>query len=94
MPDYYRPANDTILTMAMLSLLTYPISNMNLPGYTSASPELFNYSEVFYTEAPAPLDEAAQLAALETFASKLLANTVQPPQAAIDLLNREFWNLV
>ena len=93
--DYYRPANDIVLTVALVSLFTYHVSNMKPPaGYTSASPELSNSSEAFYTEAPAPLDEAAQLAALENFGNRLLAGTVQTPQAAVDLLNREFWNLV
>jgi hypothetical protein len=97
--DYYSPANDIVLTVALMSLLTYPlltypISSMNLAEYTSACPELSNSSGAFYIEAPPPLDEASQLAALESFGKRLLAETVQVPQAAVDLLNREFWNLV
>ena len=68
---------------------------MMLPTtYMATSPAWVNATTGFYTAASGPLDEAAQLAALESFADRLLSDVVEPPQAAVDLLNEHFWELV
>jgi hypothetical protein len=95
--EFYRPNTEILASMALVSLLTAinPVSYTGVqPRYTLTSSAWTNPTETFYTEAPAPLDEAAQLAALESFADRLLAHVVEAPQAALDLLNERFWDLI
>jgi hypothetical protein len=99
--EYYRSATEILTSMAVASLLNIGPSNPTcqrdtvMPTrYTPTSPEWTNLTEGFYTDAPPALDEAAQLAALESFANRLLGEVVETPQAAVDLLNERFWDLV
>ena len=60
--------------------------------YTQASPadavSFSPYHPVEYT------DERTQLAILEQFATRLVAETVDTPQAALDAINDRFWDLI
>lgn len=62
--------------------------------YTVTSPAWMNSTSGFYAAASEPWGEAAQLTVIEKFAGKLLGEVVEPPQAAVDLLNKRFWDLV
>ena len=101
--DFYRPTTDlmTTISMSIASCLAFSAPHVEEPlealvpaGYTVGSPAWINQTASFYTAAAEPPDEAAQLAALENFASRLLGETVEPPQAVVDLLNERFWDLV
>src|SRR5438046_6934846 len=39
-------------------------------------------------------NEGTQLAILERFAKRLVAETIEPPQAAVDAINDRFWDLI
>ena len=99
--EYYRPTSDRLasISMALVSCVGFatpqPARHWSAaPGcYTAVSPACTNATEGFYTAA-VTLDEAAQLAALENFAEKLLSQVVEPSQATVDLLNQRFWDLV
>ena len=99
--EYYRPTSELVMSaMALASCIGLTAARPSQPRdavpacYTVMSPTCVNTTETFYTAANGPLDEAAQLAALESFGSKLLGETVEPPQAVVDLLNERFWELV
>ena len=100
--EFYRSTSDIVTTISMalascIGLATpHPEQRRDaVPTcYSVMSPECVNTTETFYTAATGSLDEAAQLAALERFGNKLLGETVEPPQAVIDLLNERFWDLV
>ena len=62
--------------------------------YMVTSPAWVNATAGFYAAATRPLGEAAQIAAIRNFAEKLLREVVEPPQAALDLLDERFWDLV
>ena len=46
-----------------------------------------------YSRSPM-LDERAQLRILEQFASDVVSQIVSPPQAAVDVVNERFWELI
>ncbi len=101
--DYYRPTSAPLTTIPMMALaycisLTSPHPARQpdaMPThYAAASPACSNPTAEFYTDAADPLDEKAQLAALENFADKLLKEVVELPQATVNLLNERFWDLV
>jgi hypothetical protein len=48
----------------------------------------------YYKTSVKALESEEQLAALRHFAEKLLTDTEDSPQAVVDVLNRNFWNLV
>jgi hypothetical protein len=100
--EYYRPTSDLVTTISMALASCIGIATPHpeqrrdeIPArYTEMSPACVNSTETFYTAADGALDEAAQLAAFESFGRKLLGETVEPPQAVVDLLNERFWDLV
>ena len=61
-------------------------------AYTHASPA---YVESFSPYHPADYtNERTQLAILERFATQLVSETVETPQAALDAINDRFWDLI
>jgi len=101
--DYYRPSNERLLaaSMTIAYCLALSPSSANQKQekiqkmiYSPVSSASVNLTSNFYTVPATLLDEAAQLAAIETFAGKLLRKTVEPPQSAVTLLNERFWDLV
>ncbi len=99
--EFYRPTNPLLASFSMafaVGLVASPAERdcgrMFPTPYMVTSPEWTNATAGFYSAATGSLDEAAQIAALESFGRKLLGETVEPPQTVVDLLNERFWDLV
>lgn len=99
--EFYRPTTPLLATFSMAFAVGLGAQHaerdrdvMPPTTYIVTSPEWVNATAGFYSAASGPLDEAAQIAALESFGSKLLDDAVEPPQSVVDLLNERFWDLV
>jgi len=101
--DYYRPLSETLTAVSIrvascLAIASVPlyhtVDRTPTAIYAPAFPAGVNLTSDLYTAAMESSDEVAQIEAIEAFAGRLLAETVETPQAAVDLLNERFWDLV
>ncbi|PYJ89598.1 MAG: hypothetical protein DME20_00070 [Verrucomicrobia bacterium] len=66
----------------------------------SATTSLYTHASPAYAESFSPYhladytNERTQLAILERFATRLVTETVETPQAALDAINDRFWDLI
>jgi len=75
-----------------------PIPSRQAPSSTIAGP--YTYASPAHAESFSPYhladyaNERTQLAVLERFAARLVTETVETPQAALDAINDHFWELI
>ena len=99
--EFYRSHTDLLPTFSLVlaaslvglnSTARAAINPVN--GAPGTQPPTAHYAHTYYGRPDQMADQAGQTAALRQFAEGLLKETEDSPQAAVEILNRHFWDLV
>ena len=99
--EFYRSQTDLIPTVSLVLAASLvglnPIARAAknpVDGSPGIQPPMAHYAYAYYGQPDQMADQASQTAALRQFAESLLKDTEDSPQVVVEILNRNFWDLV
>ena len=97
--EFYQPSRDFLPTFSLFcaAALTAAFNaqrNSESTDFEQLNLPQSHLGNPYYTNAAENGDQAVEIEKLRRFAGKLLDGATDTPQAAIDAINRCFWDLV